>query len=196
MANTQKRRVLTIRFVNYNTLVSEVCTSPIVDDESVSGTAKSIYKSGESICFACKTGYRLNTNVTTCLPTKIWFPPPVCNTVKCTVPVLTNGMYLNATDTGTWVSANESAYRYGSTLKVQCNEWYEITGMPNNLTCKHDGTWDLSPPQCVKGICNHSGGYVITITLCVLVFIDNHNSLQKPFILVQNNVHSYRNKTI
>ena len=169
-------------FVSYNTLVSEVCTSPTVDDRNVLGTAKRIYKSGESVSFACKTGYRPNINVTTCLLTRIWFPSPICNPVNCTVPFLNNGVYLKASDTGKWVSANGSAYTYGTMLKVHCNESYEITGRPNNLTCKEDGSWGLSPRQCVKGICNDSGTFIINKPLCVIIFTINNNSLQKHSI--------------
>jgi len=52
--------------------------------------------------------------------------------------------------------AYELTYTYGTTLNIQCNEWFEITNGPNSLTCQKDRTWSPSPPQCVKMICNDS----------------------------------------
>ena len=82
----------------------------------------------------------------------MWYPPPVCTTVNCTVPILNNGQYL----TEAWVSANLLPYTYGTTFIIQCNTLYEITNGSNSITCQKDGTWSSSPPQCVKITCNDS----------------------------------------
>jgi len=119
----------------------------------VSGTTQRIYKSGQSVSYVCKTGYTSIINVTTCQPTKIWSPSPVCNIVKCTAPVLNNGIYIRPSGTET---AKTSEYAYRTTLQVQCNLWYDITYGSNNFTCQEDGTWSRSPPKCVKILCNDS----------------------------------------
>ena len=119
----------------------------------MSGTTQNIYKSGQSVSYVCKTGYTPIINVTTCQPTKIWSPSPVCNIVNCTVPDLNNGIYVRPSGTGT---ANTSEYAYNTTLKVQCNKWYDNTNGSNSFTCQEDGLWSRSPPQCVKILCNDS----------------------------------------
>jgi len=123
-----------------------------VDNGLLSNTAKQIYAANESLSFTCNTGYIPRSVETTCQPTKVWSPPPVCNIVNCTVPTLNNGHYF----TKTRVSANKLTYTYGTTLNIQCNEWYEIFNGSDSLTCQEDGTWSPSPPQCVKIICNDS----------------------------------------
>ena len=127
-----------------------------MDNGTLSGATKSIYKSYESVSFTCDTGFIPNTNATSCLATKVWSPPPVCNIVNCTVATLNNGQYKTLSDTGTWVSANKSSYTYGTTLKVKCNKWYEITDGSSNLTCLENGSWGPSNVQCVKIFCNNS----------------------------------------
>jgi len=133
--------------------VSEACSSPTVANGLLSDKATQIYKAKESVSITCIAGYIPNNNVATCLPTKVLSPPPVCNKVNCTVPILNNGQYL----TEAWVSANElSIYIYGTTWNIQCNTLYEITIKPNNPTCQEDGTWDPSPPHCLKITCKNS----------------------------------------
>ena len=119
---------------------------------SLSGISQSIYKSGDVVLFTCNTGYIPKSGETTCLSTKVWSPPPVCNIVSCTVPALNNGQYL----TEAWVSVNKLTYTYGTILNIRCDDRYEINNGPNSLTCQEDGTWSTWPPQCVKIICNDS----------------------------------------
>jgi len=123
----------------------------------LSDKEKQIYKPAESASFTCNTGYKPESSETTCLPTTDWSPPPVCNIVNCTVPTLNNGQYFKlAPDNVTWAMTYEQKSTYGTTLKVQCNQWYEITNGSNSLKCQEDGTWSPSPPQCVKILCNDS----------------------------------------
>ena len=128
-----------------------------MDNGLLSDTAKQIYKPAESVSFTCNTGYKPQSGETTCLPTKVWSPPPVCNIVNCTVPALNNGQYLKlASDNVNWEMTDEQKSTYRTTLKIQCNQWYEITYGSNSFTCQEDGTWSPSPPQCVKVFCNDS----------------------------------------
>ena len=121
--------------------VSEACSSSTSANGLLSDKATQINKAKESVSFTCIAGY---------IPIKVWSPVPFCNIVNCTVSILNNNQYI----TEPWVSANELTYTYGTTLNIQCKEWYEITNGSDSLTCQEDGTWNPSPPQCVKIICN------------------------------------------
>ena len=122
-----------------------------------SNTAKQIYKADESVSFSCNTGYISKNSETTCLSTKVWSSPPVCNIVNCTVPALNNGQYLKFTPgNSAWKSIQEQKFSYGTVLKIQCNKWYETTDGSSNRTCLENGTWGLSLPQCIKITCNDS----------------------------------------
>ena len=126
-----------------------------MDNGLLSDTAKHIYKPAESVSFTCNTGYKPESSKTTCLPTTDWSPPPVCNIVNCTVPAVNYSHYFKlASDNVTWEMTDEQKSTYRTTLKVQCNQWYEITNGSNTLKCQEDGTWSPSPPQCVKILCN------------------------------------------
>jgi len=128
-----------------------------VNNGRLSSTAKEIYKADESVSFSCNTGYIPNKSETTCLPTKVWSPPPVCNIINCTVPALSNGQYLKLTSNNSkWEKTDEHKFKYGTILNIQCNKWYETTDESSNRTCKEDGTYSPSPPHCVKVLCNDS----------------------------------------
>jgi len=123
----------------------------------LSNTEKQIYKADESVSFSCNTGYIPKNSVTTCLPTKVWSVPPVCNIVNCKLPASNNNQYLKLTSNNSaWEMTDEQTFTFGTVLNIQCNKWYETTDGSSNRTCLENGTWGLSLPQCVKTTCNDS----------------------------------------
>ena len=66
-----------------NTYIIEVCDLPAIANGRLSGTKKTVFKSGESVTVSCDAGYDATNSPSTCHEDRTWKPVPDCVDVTC-----------------------------------------------------------------------------------------------------------------
>ncbi|XP_070546013.1 zona pellucida sperm-binding protein 3 receptor-like [Ptychodera flava] len=95
------------------------------------------YTHGQTVTYACDTGYTLSgPGVLSCTNGSWNYPRPTCK-AGCNDP---GPAPVNGTKTGT-------DYTHGATVSYTCDEGYILSG-PGILTCS-DGSWDNTAPTCL-----------------------------------------------
>ncbi|KAL5509568.1 hypothetical protein EMCRGX_G004959 [Ephydatia muelleri] len=133
---------------SYNSICSaDPLTSPSIASYVASGSLSTLprrYTTGTMLTFTCGAGYAPagDTNVVTCNSLGYWQPyNPNC-TVVCPSLVFQPSY--------THISTQQN--RPGTVVTFSCDLGYTLVGGPS-VTCRGDGTWSTSIPQCQENLC-------------------------------------------
>ena len=124
---------------NATAAVCEVvnCSDPGIPDNGQRHGESFEYEA--NITFSCDNGYNLiGSKSISCQSNGIWsLSPPICSPVSCGNPGTPEKGQQN----------QNASYTFGSQIEFSCFSGYELNGS-SSITCKDDGNWTGSLPNC------------------------------------------------
>ncbi|KAE8623161.1 hypothetical protein XENTR_v10005522 [Xenopus tropicalis] len=113
---------------------------------------KNIYLNGTTVKYDCRPGYKRipgTDRTISCLDNFTWTAPQsFCQRRSCGHPgEIDNGEF----------EPTDSEFLFGSTVTYKCNEGYRMISKQLSKTCKSDGKWSISFPQCEVMVCTAPG---------------------------------------
>ncbi|XP_024662190.2 complement component receptor 1-like protein isoform X1 [Maylandia zebra] len=121
--------------------VTQCESPPVVQDGSFSPN-KDLYEYNNVIYYTCKKDYTVvGSRQSYCSDDGTFKPePPKCIKVECEDPEISFGQLS---------SGARPPYGYLSTVTLQCNAGYTMTGSAT-VTCELNGQWSPGLPQCIR----------------------------------------------
>ncbi|XP_062396895.1 membrane cofactor protein-like isoform X2 [Sardina pilchardus] len=96
------------------------------------------YKFRDVVRYSCDVGYTVLGNAESyCTENGTWTAAPICKTVECPKPDVTNGRR---------VFGNNGPYGKGAILEYECNKGFDMVGEAR-IVCQENG-WTPAVPRC------------------------------------------------
>ncbi|XP_061166124.1 sushi, von Willebrand factor type A, EGF and pentraxin domain-containing protein 1-like [Saccostrea echinata] len=120
------------------------CQLPLLSGNTIPSINKQHYRTGETVNFSCKEGYKLLTDhdFVSCQKDGTWDRSvPTCDPQTCkTIPPINNGE----------VSSIKDEYSVGHILTFTCDYGYRLsdTNPTGRISCLPNGQWESNVPQC------------------------------------------------